>query len=773
MPYIHRLFHVLLILFPLFANMANGYSQQKVNGYVLDIETGESLPGANIITYPWGTGTTTNQYGYFSMSLPNQTQKVTISYIGYKPIEISTSELPDSTLILFLEPGYILNDVTVKTNTLQNFIATPNSPTLKLRQSEFKQAGSIFGEPDLLKKIQTLPGISQGKEGGSEIYVRGGHPGQNLIMLDGAPVYNINHAFGLLSIFNVDALKEATIYKGGIPARFGGRLSSVIDVWGREGNENKNQGSFFFSTIGAGLTLEGPVVKKKSTWLLSARRSWPDLLYSGFQSLSSNGRFVPGISFSDITARVNFKLGTDRLFLNLYHGKDNFFVRSETATNKTNYHLSWGNYLASAGYTSVLSSDLFAHALVYFSNYFDKEESENSSQAYNDYFERLSLFRELGTKLSLDWQINTNLLIKTGIAGSYQRFRPAKTNQSLQGRYYSENSPLSEIKTLNLYGEGIWSTEQWNLQAGIRTLGEKRDGKSITAILPRLSIGHNLSEQFALKASGMITRQSFYVLSKSSSGWPGYFYVPAPPHIDGSLGKDLSVGFNVSSNRKWNIDVQGYIRQYKNIAASYEIPSDAFAQIDWAEKIKIGDGRSSGLEFLGEYNYPFGALKLAYTLSRTQVKYNEYYDGQWFNGDYDRRHDLHLNLLFSLKNDATRKRQLSFNFYYRTGQPLTLPSSEVSGLYPPLLKESYWYDFSFIPHYSGPNNTRMPDYHRLDISYETTKKKKHGARTLSFGLYNAYNRQNPYLIYFDNDDNAYKQLTLFPVMPFIMWKRTF
>jgi hypothetical protein len=757
-----------ILFFPIIIN-----AQQKVHGYVMDGTTGESLPGANVVLLPSGSGTTTNPFGYFSFYLTDSTRKMAISYIGYQTLELKTISIPDSTLFIKLKPGYLLDDIEIKaTRDLHNLPAT-SIGEIKLRAQDFSHAGSILGEPDLMKTLQTLPGISQGKEGSSELYVRGGGAGHNLIMLDRAPVYNINHAFGLLSVFNVDALKETTIYKGSIPARFGGRLSSVVDVWGREGNDNNTRGSIFMSTVGTGLTLEGPYKKSKSSWLVSVRRSWPDLLYSGLQSLGNNGRFVPGISFHDINARSNFRIGNDRLFISFYSGGDKFFVRSKTRENKTAYQLKWGNYLGSAGYTSALSPSLFLHGLVYFSSYFDREESTLSGQEQNNLFERKSIFNELGAKLTTDWQLNTHHLLKTGLEGTQRWFSPASTIQENGEGKQSIQGTEVENGTISLFGESLWSPDRWRINTGFRLVHEFGENSQNTSILPRFSANYKLTPAITLKAGGMLSQQSFHVLSKSTSGWPGYFYVPVSKGGESATSKEVSSGLSLTPTSLLSIDVQAYLRRYRNIAARYEIPAGAFEQIDWDQQMKTGDGKSAGIEILGQYSHNQWKADVAYTLSKTTYRFEAYNNGKWFPGDYDRRHDFHFNLTFQLKSQKEIKRNINLDFNYRTGQPVTLPSAWIPASPPPLLENAYWYDFSFISHYSGPNNARMPDYHRLDITYETTKKKTRGERTLSFGLYNVYNRRNTYLIYYDSDAAHYKNMTLFPVMPFVMLKRTF
>ncbi|MFW5889819.1 MAG: TonB-dependent receptor, partial [Marinilabiliaceae bacterium] len=671
----------------------NSNAQRKINGYILDAKTGESLPGAHI-TADQGRGTTSNQYGYFALKVARETERIKISHIGFTSREIDISKVKDSLLFIRLTPGYVINDVKIEGHSSQPYISGNQSGKLQLNQKDFNKAGPVLGEPDMIKSLQSLPGLSQGKEGSSELYVRGGGTGENKIMLDGTPVYNINHALGLLSMFNADALKETTVYKGGIPARFGGRLSSVIDVLAREGNDQNIEGSFFISTIGAGLIAEGPIKKEKSSWILSARRSWPDLLVTGAMSAINSESFVPGISFHDINAKTSFQLNNnDHLFLSFYTGGDQFFIKSESQNINSKIHTGWGNKLASAGYTSVISPTVFGHFKIHYSSYFDKENHEFSTRENSNSFKRESLFREISGKSIFDLQYSNNLMFKTGIKSTFRWFEPATIHSKSHGTLNEKSAPARRMSNISVFGESIWTPGPWRINSGLRVETDM-DGQSVeTTLLPRVSASYRLNKTISLKGSGMFTKQSFFPISRQAMGWPGYFYVPLTDNLKKARGYSLSSGINITPTRNWNIDIEAYYKTTKNIPAAYEIPTSAYAQTNWQLNMATGKNRSKGIELLSEYKSTIFDVRMAYTLARSEVKFEKYHEGEYFPADFDRRHDLNLNLSFNLNRE--KQRTLSANFFFRSGTPYTLSSAEAQAMHPPLLGDAFWHDFSF------------------------------------------------------------------------------
>ncbi len=748
-------------------------AQIKVHGFVHDAASGESLPEAHVYSIKTGLGTLSNRYGSFSIEIPpSGKDSLLISYVGYKSLIVSIEARRDTFIRVPLASGYIMSEYVVEGESVRPFMTSNKLGLFKLREQDISHAGTLLGEPDLMKKLQSLPGISQGKEGSSEIFVRGGGSDQNLIMLDGAPVYNVNHAFGVLSLFNVDAVKEVTVHKN-IPVRYGDRLSSVVDVMVRDGNKNDKKGSVFVSTLGAGVTLEGPIVKEKSTWLISARRSWPDLLFTAGNLLANNGDFVPGVSFHDLNVKTSFDLDDyNRLFLSFYTGGDQFFVRSKMDGKRANFKFGWGNHLGSIGWNSLFSPEVFGRLQLHFSSYYDKERVGFRQAGLTDSFERWSRFNELGAKYDVDWQLSSSLLLRTGVAGNGRWFTPAVIDQTFQRESTSDIAGRVNMWGTSLFTEGVWSSGPWRMVAGLRgEMSETKEDRTLL-LLPGLSGSYKINNLLTAKGGFRFSSQPFHAVRKSTMGWPGYYYVPLTGRLKRQRARQVSAGFNFIPTEQWNIDVEGYYKEVDNIVAGYDAPASAYAQINWEEALKSGDGRSYGLELFNEFRNEILNLTASYTLSRSQSRFNEYYEGRWFAFDYDRLHDLSLNVGFEFAAPYNTTRMLSFGFVYRTGNPFMLPSSEVYANYPPVVGSDYWYDFSFMEQYSGPNNARMPDYHRLDVSYEIKKKLNRGERIISFGFYNIYNRQNPYLIY-NEPGKGYQQMTLFPVLPFFSFKRKY
>lgn len=764
----HHMLNIFTVLFILQALPVN--SQVHVHGYVRDSKSGEFLPGVHVVLNDGNSGSVSNRFGFFSLQTVPGPIVLETGMIGYTSEKMLLDLQADTLITFYLQPGYMLGEVAVKGYAISPYLTSRNSGYLKLIQSDLSATGSLLGEPDLMKVLQNFPGINQGKEGSSEIYVRGGSADQNLILLDGAPVYNLNHAFGLLSIFNVEAIKEVSVYKGGMPARYGGRLSSVVDVQVKDGNNNERKSSYSVSTLGATLMLEGPIVKRKSNYMVSLRRSWVDLLYTGGLLLQGS-QMVTGVSFYDVNAKATFNLNErNRLWVSAYTGNDRFYVRMKDGGEGYS-GFSWGNQLASCGWSSVFRPNLFSNFQVHYSSYFDKEKITYEDKEVMEIFRRNSVFNELGARSSIDWQPVHSFMVTTGIESSMRVFNPASIRQIARGETVEGESGKLVMYDIVLYNENLWTSGLWRINAGFRHEMSFVDDQEFRHLLPRMSVSYQVLEGVYLKGGAMLTSQTFFAVPKTTMNWPGYFYVPSGKRLKPQKGWLVSVGTNFSVSRSWNLDIEGYLRRSENLPASYGTSSASFAVTNWQEFVKMGQGKAAGIEVLSEFRQEMFRFNFGYTISKAQVRFDEYNNGQWFEGDYSRMHDLVVTPSWEFVSPPGSTRLLSFSFTYRTGTPFMLPSTEVKPSVPPILTKDM-VDFSFIEVYSGPNNARMPDYHRLDVSYEVTKTRERGERTLAFGVYNLYNRMNAYLIYYD-DTKGYQQLTLFPAMPYITYRRRF
>jgi hypothetical protein len=767
----HKVYLIALSLF-LFIFVGHPLtSQVKISGFIRDAQSGEALPGANIVASPQGTGSTTNSYGFFSFILPAGTHQLQISFIGYTPVLETISLTTDTVIQYHLTPGYTISEATITAKRKDDFITNSNSGHLQLSKASLNMPTVLLGEPDLMKVLQSLPGIAQGKEGSSEIYVRGGSGDQNLVLLDGAPVYNLNHAFGMLSLFNSDAIQHVNVQKGGIEARYGGRLSSVVDINVREGNDKTYKGSYGMSLLGSSLMFEGPVKKNKSSFFVSARRSWADLLLS--KLASPGGGITPGINFYDVNTKVNFKFTNhNQLFFSIYSGGDKLFVRAHTEGHESKFSFGWGNHLASARWNHLIGKSMFAQMQVHASAYYDNEKFSNHSTASNDYSTRTSRFNELGLKYNIDWQPAPLHRLSAGFEQQYRNFKPALVEQQMNGTYAQTQGEEINLWGTALYVDHKWQPGNWQINPGVRLQFTGNEAWWHLGVEPRLMVAYSASPKTTIKASAMITNQPIHAIRKSTMGWPGYFYVPSTKNIKPQTAWQVSSGLLSAATPKLKLDLDIWIKQFNHLLASYNAPTTAFASSNWEQVVSAGQGRAAGFDFLAEYTAEKFNARLAYTLSKAQSQYNDYHEGNWFDFDYDRRHDLSLTSSFVLQERKKISRSLTTTFSYRTGTPFMMPTWQTVGNFPYPGSAAFDYDYSTLDYYPGPNNVRMPDYHRLDVSYQSTLKKKHGSRTWNLGIYNVYNQQNPYL-YYNDSKKGFQQLVMFPIMPFVSFKRVF
>lgn len=744
--------------------------QTRVSGFVRDARSGEILAGANVVCPGSGVGTTSNNYGYFTLATPLSCPELQASYIGYGPSSVHIAQTADTLVVFLLTPGYLMDETTVVAKQKSSFLSGTKAGVYTLGQGNLQIPTAMFGENDLMRLLQTLPGIAQGKEGSSEIYVRGGGADQNLVLLDDAPVYNLNHAFGFLSLFNSEAIQRVTVQKGGIDARYGGRLSSVVDVSVREGNDKKLHGSYTMGLLGSSVMVEGPIKKEKSSFIVSARRSWADLLLAGVASPEGVSQ---SMFFYDINAKTNVKFNNhNQLFASFYIGADKMSVKSENGNKETDYSFGWGNYLATVRWNHLIDKHLFGHLTLYSSNYYDNDRFTNKGETSDDFSYKTSKFNETGLKYFVDWQPNDKHLLTVGTEQKLFLFSPATARMQLNGLASNTSSEKLSMAQSAIFVEDKWDVGKWRLAPGIRIEHSRGDDWSQTHVEPRVSVAYSASDKTTLKAAGTLMHQSMHAIRKSTMGWPGYFYVPSTNRVKPQNTKQLSLGCLYRPLTALTIDVDVWGKLTGNHLTSYHTPATAFATSQWDQLVEAGRGKAAGVDLLGEYKHDLFDVRLSYTLSRSLQQNTTYYDSRWFAFDYDRLHDISLSTSTTLSSNATATRNLNAAFSFRSGTPYMLPSMTTEGVSPFGDQAGYENKFANVDYYPGPNNVRMPNYHKLDLSYQTSLKKKNGYRTWILGINNVYNQQNAYIYYLDSEKKV-KQITMFPIMPFVSFKRTF
>lgn len=764
----------LLFAFILFEiGIVSAQKTAKIYGVVSDAKTGELLQAATIKNNSDLQGSAiSNRYGYYLMNVPaNSLVNIEVSFVGYQTQRFLLNITNDTILDINLLPGIELGEFTIAVSDNSNRNMNQIGQ-LALTSEAIKFAPSLAGESNVMMALKSLPGVSAGKEGGSELFVRGGSHDQNLILLDKSPVYNLNHAFGLLSVFNSSTLKNVSLYKGGIPSEYGGRLSSVLDVSVKEGNRKSYSGDFTISTIAATGTVEGPIVKDKASFIVSARRSWPDILVSGI-SKGNNNDMAIGYYFMDINAKTNFSVNKKHHFyISYYTGQDKLFAKNEAEAQKSEMNQGWGNSIASARYQSVSVNGSFNDALFYYSSYNEYEFNGINSTVNISSQENRSELNEFGFKTSKDWGAGNHFKYKLGVNGLYRSIQPP-FKITVENGISNEiiNSSTEHQKELAAFGSANYSVRKFNMDFGLRTSMFGEQLSNYFSLEPRLSVFYHINKAFSVKAGAMRNTQSIFAMPKSVQGMPGYTWLPTTGNLKPQSSWQTSAGFNWQKG-KLNVDAEVYYKWLENIAGNYLYPSKLYQSTQWYDIIEQGSGRAYGLDILSQYVAERFQINLKYSLSKAEHSFSSVLNGQWIPADYDIRHDFSLTGLWTVQENEQKKKWFSGNFALHSGIPISLPTQSIKSMMPVLNEESYHFDFSYFDYYKQPNNARIKLYHRLDFGFNMEKKLNKGNRTWSVGVINAYNRQNPYSIYKD-DTGKFKQLVLFPIMPFVSFKRSF
>ncbi|HIP37559.1 MAG TPA: TonB-dependent receptor [Crocinitomix sp.] len=665
----------------------------------------------------------------------------------------------------------------------------------------------LLGETDIIKTAQLMPGIQSGSEGSSGMYVRGGGPDQNLILLDGVPIYNANHLFGFFSVFNADAINSVKIIKGGFPARYGGRLSSVIDIRMNEGNMNEYHGEGSIGIISSKFMLSGPILKGKTSFMISVRRTYIDLLMrpiiSSINQSSSNYKAGGGYFFYDINGKINHTINKkNHLYFSAYTGKDKFYIKDEYKFydydslkyryNTTDGKIQWGNQIFALRWNHQYGPKLFSNLTLHYSNYkfvtgFEDTEfidGKKDSPIYFNSFEYLSGIQDWGGKLDFYYYPNPKHKIIFGIGDTYHTFSPGIATSVFQTGSAISDTTFGSSKTYSheFYGyiEDDYSiTKKLSVNYGLHFSNLYVNQTYRKSLQPRIAANYILDENSSVKLSYSSMTQFLHLLSNTSVGLPTDFWVPATDKTPPQRGHQIAAGYTRDLGKGYNISFEGYYKIMKDIIAYKEGASFLTVGKDWQKIVEIGRGWSYGAELLFEKKIGKITGWLGYTLSWTWRQFDNINFGEPYPFKYDRRHDISLALTYDINDHI----DLGVVWVYGTGNAVTLPIQQYQELVEPYSANNYGYYWgnTAVQYYEKKNDFRMPAYHRLDIGVNIHKKKKWGEATWSYGLYNAYNRQNPFYIeygYLQNDfspnpQKVLKQRSLFPIIPSISYSFKF
>ena len=758
-----RKLYKLLILYLISINV---YSQTNytLNGYIKSASDGESLIGATIYINEIQGGVITNPYGFYSITLEEGEYNVEYRYIGYitlkKKIILDKDQKIDIEL---LSEDIELENILITSESENENVSSTEISTFKLDIGKINEIPTFLGEVDIIKAIQLIPGVSTVGEGGSGFNVRGGSVGQNLVLLDEAPVYNSSHLLGFLSVFNPDAVKDLKLYKGGIPARYGGRLSSILDIRMKDGNNKKRSISGGIGSIFSRLTIEAPIVKEKSSFILALRRSYADVLAKPFLKNSNFLNDGWALNFYDLTAKINFNLDEkNRIFFSSYLGRDIFRFDERQGFN-------WGNRTGTIRWNHLFNDRLFSNFTTIYSNY-DYQLAFGSDD--RNKFEWDSKIETLNLKPEFTYFINTNNEFSIGGEFLIYRFEPANaqgvsdgkiTDITLPKKYAFESSIYfgNEQKINNIsFSYGLRTSTYTYLGPGTKYIfnpptnpgdrktidsEEKMDKwkniQSFSNLEPRISINYKLNDSNSLKISYNKMVQYIHLLSNTAASSSLDVWTPSTNNIKPEKVDSYAIGY--FKNFKENIfesSIEFYYKKLKN-QIDYIDGADILINKYIEGDLLFGIGRAYGMELL--FRKKSGRVNgwVSYTLARTELKIDGINNFKWYPTRYDQTH----NLKFTSNFDLNKRISFAGNFTFISGTPVTFPTSK------------YVIQGFVIPHNSNNsrNDRRIPNYHRLDFSVTINGKKENkkgkirkNNNSLVIGVYNVYNRKNPFSIYF-------------------------
>ena len=769
-----------------------GLGQEKVtlNGYIKDALSGETLIGANIVVKGSGKTVTSNNFGFFSITLNKGKYQLSCSYIGYQTKELEVEFNNNTELLIQLLPNsaIVLQDVTVSARRRDNNVKTAQMGKMELSVNTAKALPAFLGEVDILKTLQLMPGVRNAGEGNAGFYVRGGGPDQNLILLDDAVVYNTGHLFGFFSVFNSDAIKNVSLIKGGMPAQYGGRLSSVVDIAMKEGNNNKTQIDAGIGLIASRFSIQGPIKSKKSSFIVSARRTYIDALTKPLISKSSDF-YGSGYYFYDLNAKMNFQISEkDHLYISGYFGRDKFNFNNAARSFKT--LIDWGNATSTVRWNHVFNKKLFSNTTLVYNDY---HFNLNGSQ--NDFNINLSSgIRDLTAKTDFDYYASPEHKLKFGVQFTHHTFLPNIVSGNQDSVIFTPNNASKKFaREWAVYLQDDWEiNSKLKLNLGMRyslfqqtgkytnytrdNNGNKLDSTVYGAgqivqqyggLEPRATLRYTLDETSSLKVGITRNLQYIHLVTNAGSSLPTDLWVPSTLRVKPQLSWQYAAGyFKNFNNGMFETSLEVYYKTMENQVEYREGYTPSLK--DPEEEFVFGRGWSYGAELF--INKVKGRLTgwVGYTLGWTWRKFPDLNQGQKYPSRYDRRHDLSVVANYTI-ND---KWKIAGVFVYGTGNAISVP------------ERFYFIGGVLSQQYSGINAYRMRAYHRMDFAATyTPKPKKERKYTTNwvFSLYNAYSRANPYFLYFDQEGSASngtlnvsaKQVSLFPVLPSVTWNLKF
>lgn len=757
----------------------SGYAQQNytISGHVRCAESGEGLLGATIYIEELKTGTITNQYGFYSITVSEGTYSLSYTYIGYlnEKNHVELNENLTKNMELLPTP-FEMEEVVIRSEAADKNIQESEMSVVKMSPKNIKAIPVIFGEQDIIKTLQLLPGVNSGSEGSAGFYVRGGGADQNLIILDEAPVYSASHLLGFFSVFNSDAVKDLELYKGNAPAEYGGRLSSVLDIQMNDGNSKRFSTSGGIGILSSRLTLEAPIIRDQGSFIVSGRRTYADL----FLKLSSDPlKKNTSLYFYDLNAKANYRINEkNRIFLSGYFGSDVFKFDEFFSTN-------WGNKTGTLRWNHVFGNKLFLNSSLIFSNY-------NYKIGYNvsgSMIEISSGIQDWNLKEDFQFFINTKNTLKFGVNSIYHTFRPGEIES--EDEDYFNSTFLSKkyaFESAAYISHSVHLTDKFKMTYGLRysnftsvgpdTVYSYNDQDEITGVdtyakgeivntygtlEPRITLNFIVDRQSSIKASYARNAQYLHLLSNSSSALPTDLWISSSKIVKPQVADQIALGyFRNFKDNMYETSVEVYYKKLQN-QIDYQNGAEIIMNKKVESQLVFGEGRAYGTELFIKKRTGKLTGWIGYTLSKTERSIDEIDNGDWYPAKHDRTHDISIVAMYQLNE----KWNLSASWVYNTGNAVTFPSGK------------YEIEGNTVPAYTNRNGYRMPDYHRLDVGATyTIKKRKRFESSLNFSVYNCYGHRNPYSISFrENEDDPTRteavRLSLFQMVPSVTYNFKF
>ena len=756
-----------------------------ISGYVKDAVTHEVLIGANIYDLATYLGTSSNNFGFYSFTIPSGYLSFNCSYVGYNKFSKAFELTKDTVIIIELEPVTELKEVAVMGVRVPSEIESTSTGTVEVPIDQIRSMPVFMGEVDVLKSIQMLPGIQSGGEGFSGLFVRGGGPDQNLVLLDDVPVYNVGHMLGFFSIFNADAINKVSIVKGGFPARFGGRLSSVVDIRTYDGNGEKFNGSAGIGLLSSRVSVNGPIIKNKLLYSFSFRRTYFDLIAAPFQAKrEEKSRYY----FFDLNGKLSYYLSDkDKLYLSSYWGKDEYKVKfnsqeidmendGDDQIIKINDDRSsgWGNLIISSRWNHQFGRKLYSNLTAIVSDYrfyISQKQNYKLGEQWNYIYQKyFSGIRDFGMKSDFDYIPSAKHYFRFGGSYTQHSFYPgidvtvsdinniSPVDTTYGGNYLTRPE-------VHLYAEDDFKLfEKLKVNLGVHFSMFFTENETYTSLEPRILGRYLINSNVSLKGSFSMMSQYVHLLKTANVALPTDMWLPVSDNISPMRARQSSLGVEWSIMKGLLFSVEGYHKKMMNILDLKSESSFFDYSLNWEELLVSGEGTASGIEFL--LHKKSGKLSgwLGYTYSETFNKFDELNNGNPFPANTDRRHDVSLFLSYRFNERVDG----GLTWMFGSGTPITLPSDKYHA--PQLPTASYEEAVDYNMLISERNGYRMPNFHRLDIGFNFRKDKKWGTRIWSAGIVNVYGRQNPFFLYFDDNtdsntgetDWSLKQFSLFP-----------